>query len=262
MSHAPQPLAKPNDYEPTATDNVWKGAKFEPRPMFFLSHSWKGWEYIETDASGKWLPHDQWGKSKGTGEFLPRIEKIPLVRGAGGVGEDLDPAKLVGSLSKKGCQVFPRGYRPMGPFRNYIKVWDSGRGPLYSEPWERASKLPDGQIKFTLDEAKHTEFRRYMRDEGVVAPMSPEVWTLIRDRHVTEIDRLKELAQGAKSPKLEHMQNILDAMEKAWDAEYARGAEFRAGDELEEIPEESGPDVEPTPAEQAAMNRRKPKKAD
>jgi len=107
------------------------------------------------------------------GEWLPGIREVALVDGVNGVGRDLNPGPIVAMIGRKGGVVIhEEDSRLPAKFHNPVRMMRNTKGrPVYYPCWvqwdvmgEDAERVPVGD--------DHREFRRVLRDTGVVAPIS------------------------------------------------------------------------------------------
>lgn len=134
----------------------------EQHPRFLLTHHWLGWEFL--------------GDGKGGGEFLPRINRVPLIPGVDGVDDNLTPNKLIARLMGKGTTVWVNGDRALGPYAHFLgqyKIRGSKGKAFVVRFAERANIMPGATpyTRFKTDEQAWLKFRRHVRDH-VLPPMT------------------------------------------------------------------------------------------
>jgi len=227
----PQPLPDPTPYESESVDMSDRlTGHIESRPLFIWAHFWQAWHYCETTDAGVPVDGEFHGLGKGTGEWLPAVTKIAIMKGSGGAATDRDIQAGVRRAVDKGGTVFLPGDRRLGRWSKYQIPYKDMRGGLhFAEPFERATRLPSGQIRFEQrDPADERAFRRHLRDHAV-EPMSPQAYADIRQRRLTEVERLRE---AGKPSALERADRLLAAWDAAWERELARQRTDAPAEEL------------------------------
>jgi len=257
----PQPLPDPTPYESESIDMSDRlTGHIESRPLFVWAHFWQNWHYCETTDAGVPVDGEFHGLGKGTGEWLPAVTKMTILKGSGGAATDRDVQAAVRRAVDKGGTVFLPGDRRLGKWSKYQIPYKDMRGGLhFAEPFERATRLPSGAIRFEQrDPADARAFQRHLRDHAV-EPMSPQAYADIRHRRLTEVERLRE---AGKPSALERADRVLAAWDAAWERELARQRDGGLGAEVDPIePAEAlAMDAELTDAERAIAEASPPKR--
>ena len=173
-----------------------------PGKRFVYVHYSKSWEFVNS----------KWG-------FLPIPKKIVAVPGCNGIGKsgDLTPV-IIGVTQKGGTYIDPTDSR-LGEYEGYVQYYDCENGAKwYCDFCSEATVLPDGQIIWSSKGDEWLEFRKHLKDAGIVHALIPEVYEMILAKQVTRTDRI-----GSKISRNPHLQEKYDAemqkledMKKCW----------------------------------------------
>lgn len=107
------------------------------------------------------------------GEWLPGIREVPLVDGVNGVGRDLNPGPIVAMIGRKGGVVIhEEDSRLPAKYHNPVRMMRNTKGrPVYYPCWVQWDVMGQDAERVKVGD-DHREFRRILRDTGVVSPIS------------------------------------------------------------------------------------------
>ena len=151
--------------------------------------------------------------------FLPTLSQIVAKPGANGVTQDGRMNKaLAGSIEKGGNPIQPEDAR-LGPWRKHVASYPTATGRKH---WcfftMRYDILPGGRVMLRANPESFADFRMYLRDHGVVAPMEESVYEMLLAMEQKGYERASN--RGAEKPHLADLavkrKARIEAMQKAW----------------------------------------------
>ena len=159
-----------------------------------------------------WSWHDEHG-------FLPELNQIIAKPGVNGVGIDgrLNKA-IAGAIQKGGTVINPEDAR-LGSWRRHVASYVTASGRKhYCFILQRYDILPGGRVVGREDAAGYANFRAFVRDAGIIAPLEEAVYDQMIEMERRGYDRAA--ARGADRPHMVMFATArkarMQAMEAAW----------------------------------------------
>jgi hypothetical protein len=171
-----------------------------------------------------WAWHDEHG-------FLPQLNQIIAKPGVNGVGIDgrLNKA-IAGAIQKGGTVINPEDAR-LGPWRRHVASYVTASGRKhYCFILQRYDILPGGRVVGREDAAGYANFRAFVRDAGIIAPMEEAVYDQMIEMERRGYDRAA--ARGADRPHMVMFATARKARMAAMEAAWASAATAPATGEL------------------------------
>lgn len=182
----------------------------KPAPDFVFVVFEKSWEFFA-------------GNKDEDAAWLPQLRRISATPGANGVGEDFSLAKPLASVREKGGAVVDPEDARLGEFQYYVAYYETQRkGAKHHVFCElEGIKLRSGEIIWRSDDAqpKWREFRKVIRDSGIVPLMTHEVFLLKMETARDRLSRV-ETRYGDKpllQYKIDAARALNAAMQASWD---------------------------------------------
>jgi hypothetical protein len=151
--------------------------------------------------------------------FLPELSQIIAKPGVNGVGVDgrLNKA-IAGAIQKGGTVINPEDAR-LGPWRRHVASYVTASGRKhYCFILQRYDILPGGRVVAKEDAAGYANFRAFIRDCGMIAPMEEAVYAQMIEIERRGYDRAA--TRGADRPHMVGFATArkerMAAMEAAW----------------------------------------------
>lgn len=151
--------------------------------------------------------------------FLPELNQIIAKPGVNGVGIDgrLNKA-IAGAIQKGGTVINPEDAR-LGPWRRHVASYVTASGRKhYCFILQRYDILPGGRVVGREDAAGYANFRAFVRDAGIIAPLEEAVYDQMIEMERRGYDRAA--SRGADRPHMVMFATArkarMAAMEAAW----------------------------------------------
>jgi hypothetical protein len=164
-------------------------------------------------------PH-AWSYEEGFG-FLPLLSKIIAKAGVNGVSSKGSLTMTLAAVGQKGGTFIDPKDTRLGDHMNYVEYYDTQNGgKWYVDKGVKATILSTGAIYWNTKDMKDTfmEFRKGIRDSGIIAPPLQEIYVSLVERQRAAIDQL--YARLDRNPhlktKVDKAEADLAGMEKAW----------------------------------------------
>jgi len=225
----------------------------KPNPRFHLVHYPSDWEWV-----------DGYG-------LLPGLTKANEIAGANGcaprhqlarVGPNnpVSPAAMLNGIANKGGIVIPyndpRIVKYFGRRNGYYALgYETTLGKWYVMPWERPMQVAGGNIQWNTKESniKDLEFRRFLRESGILPAPEPEVIQALANNWRRSAESRMSVHKGwqddpAMKRRIERDLAKVEQVE-AWLAEQSAVMPDPEEDEIAEEP--------PAPATQIQIGKRR-----
>lgn len=176
---------------------------------FVYVHLPNGWAYDETHG------------------FLPVPAEIILKPGVNGTGEDRSASKAKAGFLEKGGEIISYTDPRLGKWKNYVGKWPV-RSAVPGTPhgWRYAFRscgfdvLANNAVRPVEAPEDWAEFRKHLRDSGIVPPMDEAVYMGILDREEKQLSRAIKAA--TENPHLgeavTRRKDRIAKMKAAWEA--------------------------------------------
>lgn len=152
--------------------------------------------------------------------FLPDLCQIPETPGVNGVGRERNTSRAIGlATGKKGGTVIHGTDSRLGEWKPYLASYPCEGGRRhYCFRGTEFDSLGNGQVAPVPDAAGYLRFLVHLAAVGVVEPISPPAYNILRRRAEDKLTRL--VGRSADRPSLaatvEAQTALLKAMATAW----------------------------------------------
>jgi hypothetical protein len=172
------------------------------------------WEYVHYPTAWDYT----------SGEWLPQLAQLNFRNGLNGQS-DASPHAARQHAMGKGATLIPPNHPKLGRFRNYratVPAYDPNSGAVgqyYCAAWERPTMVGNRNVRWDVDTATFTEFRRLLVSSGIIEPISRVVAETKVDQLAGTLDHLRVLpANGQRSERIATAEALLDAMRASLDS--------------------------------------------
>ena len=175
-------------------------AQFRNDPFVFVHYA-TAWEY-----------HDVAG-------FLPNLSAIVATPGVNGVGKDRNMARAIGGSVAKGGIVIATDDRRLGLWTDYVVSYPvRGGGKHFCFRGIGYDILPGGRVLTVDDPGQDVEFRKHLRDAGLVHPLGRAAYNVVIEIEKRGLERLEKRvnANPHLTDKLHAKRTRVAAIEQAW----------------------------------------------
>lgn len=130
--------------------------------FFFTAHPWK-WEYSPED------------KAAGHSGWLPKLGRLNLIPGVGGVGPHGEVDLAIVAAQRRGNVVIMPSDTRLGPYRMYTQTFPTrGKTTVYGSIFDSVSVIGN-RASWKFDDAAYREFRRHLITSGIVPDITEDV---------------------------------------------------------------------------------------
>jgi hypothetical protein len=166
------------------------------------------WEYVHFPTAWDFVD----------GEWLPQLSQLNFRNGLNGQ-TDGSPNAARQHVLGKGGTLIPPTHPKLGKFRNYrcsVPAYDPNSGAVgnyYCAAWERPTMVGNRNVRWDVDRAAQTDFRRLLVSAGIVEPISRVVAETKIDQLAGTLDHLRALpTNGQRASRIQAAEALLDAM--------------------------------------------------
>lgn len=165
------------------------------------------------------LLRSAWSFDEATGDWLPEPRKVPIVAGVNGVDRSMRIGPLINQWRDKGGELLDLEDPRLGKWGQYmLRAKNDAGHSVHFEAWVTV-EVEGRDVFWGFDQAKYNEFRRYLLDSGIVAPIHDRMKAKLTDKQAQRVNGLRKRFGdnpshfGVKT-ELQKAEDILTAMEQ------------------------------------------------